>query len=320
MALPLPAFYRSEDVGSLRFERAAEAVAAGIEARRRHPPRSGTGVAAFGIDCQTSFCTPGGSLFVPGAVEDTERTCRWLYTHADVIESLVLSLDTHRLFQVFHPAWWRDASGRVPEPLTVIRPADIEAGRYRPIADEALALEYARKLEAGGRYVITLWPYHGLQGGVSHALEPSLMEAALFFSAYREVDVRFETKGANPLTEHFSVFRPEVSELGGRSMGGFNQDLADHLLGFDRVYVFGQAKSHCVLSSVRDLVEHRQRSDPEAVRRIHLLEDAMSPVPPPPLDPLPPDLDFPAVATRAFAALADAGVRRTTTAEVPVAD
>jgi len=31
-------------------------------------------IAAFGIDAQIGFCIPGASLFVPGAVEDTQRT------------------------------------------------------------------------------------------------------------------------------------------------------------------------------------------------------------------------------------------------------
>jgi hypothetical protein len=71
---------------------------------------------------------------------------------------------------------------------------------------------------------------------------------------------------------------------------------------FDRVYVFGQAKSHCVLSTLRDL---GSRGDP---KKIWILEDATSPVPPPPLDPLPPELDFPKVAARAFEELAARGM------------
>ena len=43
--------------------------------------------------------------------------------------------------------------------------------------------------------------------------------------------------------------------------------------------------------------------------RIHILEDAMSPVPAPPLEPLPPGLDFPRVADEAMRAFREAGMR-----------
>ena len=88
-------------------------------------------IAAFGIDVQVAFCSPGASLFVPGAVEDTQRALRWLYSHLDRVTELVFSLDTHRAFQIFHPAWWRDAEGRPPAPLSVITAADVRAGRWR---------------------------------------------------------------------------------------------------------------------------------------------------------------------------------------------
>ena len=76
----------------------------------------------------------------------------------------------------------------------------------------------------------------------------------------------------------------------------------------ERVYVFGQAKSHCVLSTLRDLQHKIAATDRSLARRIYILEDAMSPVPPPPLDPLPPALDFPAVARRAMQELGDFGM------------
>ncbi|MGF1508606.1 MAG: nicotinamidase [Myxococcota bacterium] len=314
MTLPLPPFYSDDDTGQLRLERAETAVQAGLKTRWAQPPRkSEVRIAAFGIDCQTCFCLPGGSLFVPGAVEDSSRACRWLYTHADVIDTLVMSLDTHRLFQIFHPSWWRDANGRVPPPMTVVRADDIASGRFIPIRHKDRALEYAQRLEAGGRYVLTLWPYHGLQGGVSQALLPSFMEACLYFQAYRQTDVHFEIKGLHPDTEHFSVFRPEVLELEGEMVAAFHDALSDLLLQHDQIFIFGQAKSHCVLSTVRDWVEHLQ--DPSLICRIHLLDDATSPVQPPPLDPLPPELDFPSRAESEFARLESLGVRRVRTTD-----
>jgi nicotinamidase-related amidase len=156
--------------------------------------------------------------------------------------------------------------------------------------------------------VMTIWPYHALLGGVSHALVPALAEAAMFHALVREAPTQFETKGTEPLVENYSALSPEVTELGGRNVGAFNARLFDTLMTHDRVYVFGQAKSHCVLSTLRDMHEQILRTNPALVDKVWILEDATSPVPAPPLDPLPPALDFPAVAAAGFAALREAGM------------
>ncbi|HZI06210.1 MAG TPA: nicotinamidase, partial [Archangium sp.] len=119
----------------------------------------------------------------------------------------------------------------------------------------------------------------------------------------------FEVKGEEPLTENYSVLSPEVTELPGQKVGEFNQELFDHLLTFDRVYVFGQAKSHCVLSTLLDLQKHIEATDRSKMGRIHILEDAMSSVPAPPLEPLPPGLDFPRVANEAMRKFREAGMK-----------
>lgn len=308
-----PGFYDATKVGDVWIERAGPVVDAAIAMRASGAiaPSSSDRfrVAAFGIDCQVAFATPGASLFVPGAVDDTRRTIGWLYENLGAITTLFFSLDTHRTHQIFHPSWWRDASGAQPAPFTVISHDDVARGRWSPVAHRELALEYTRKLEASGRYVLTIWPYHALLGGVSHALVPALMEAAIFHATARDEPTRFETKGAHELTENYSVMAPEVRELGGARVGAFNDALFDALMAHDRVYVFGQAKSHCVLSTLLDLRVRIEATDRRMLEKIWILEDAMSPVPPPPLDPLPPALDFPKVAARAIADLAAAGMR-----------
>jgi nicotinamidase-related amidase len=315
-----PRFYDPLTVGTLYLERAARVTDEATAARVAHgipeARADGERIAAFGIDCQVAFCTPGASLFVPGAVEDTVRAVDWLYRNLARITTLVLSLDTHTVHQIFHPAAWVDAEGRHPPPFTVIGTDDVRKGRWRPVlrpdgfADFAAAcLEYCEQLERSGRYVLTIWPYHALLGGASHALVPALMEAALFHAVARRAETVFEIKGRSPVTENYSVLSPEVRRLGGRTVGELNTPLFDLLMAHDRVYVFGQAKSHCVRATLMDLMEECQRRDPTLLSRIHVLEDAMSPVPPPPLDPLPPALDFPRVADEAVRAFAAAGMR-----------
>lgn len=308
-----PDFYDPSRVGDVFVERAslvAEHAVRAREAGRILPAaRDGFRIAAFGIDCQIGFATPGASLFVPGAVEDTRRSVEWIYDNLERISLLAFSLDTHRVFQIFHPAFWLDEDGRHPEPFTPITATDLRAGKYRPVAHPQECLEYVKKLEQEGKYTLTIWPYHTLLGGVSHALVPSLMEAALYHAIARSAQTHFETKGTHAMTENYSVLAPEVRELGGKSVGTFNAAFFKMLMEYDRVYVFGQAKSHCVLSTLRDMQAHVAKVDANLMQKIWVLEDAMSPVPPPPIDPLPPALDFPRVAEEGFRELARAGMR-----------
>jgi nicotinamidase-related amidase len=319
MALPIPRFYEDARAGQLYLERAgdiAQEARRYAEKNRVRPAREDrVRIAAFGIDVQVAFCTPGASLFVPGAVEDTQRTLHWLYTNLDRVTELVFSLDTHRAFQIFHPAWWQDFAGQPPPPLTVITAADIRTGRWSPTRYPEESLAYCERLEASGKYVLTIWPYHALLGGLSHSLVPAVYEASLFHALVRDTPTWFELKGEHPLTENYSVLSPEVTEVRGQKVGEFNTRLFEHLLSFDRVYVFGQAKSHCVMSTLLDLRQHIERTDRSKMGRIFILEDAMSPVPAPPLDPLPPALDFPRVADATIRELQQAGMHVVRTTE-----
>lgn len=310
--LPAPMFYEPTQVRELFVERAGLVHEIAVEYRKKHriapSAQDRFRIAAFGIDAQVGFCTPGASLFVPGAVEDTQRVLDWLYRNLDKITQLQFSLDTHRVFQIFHPAWWIDDEGKHPAPFTPITLADVKSGRWKAVAHPAEALEYVKRLEATGKYVLTVWPYHTLLGGLSHALVPALMEAAIFHSLVRSAQAHFETKGTHAMTENYSVLAPEVRELGGQSVGTFNAAFFKMLMDFDRIYVFGQAKSHCVLSTLRDMQANIANVDPKLMTKVWILEDATSPVPPPPIDPLPPALDFPRIADEAFAELRAAGM------------
>jgi nicotinamidase-related amidase len=311
--LPPPGYYDPSSVSRLHLERAG-LVAEAAQAYRVHhgvcpAHEDRERILAFGVDVQVGFCMPGASLFVPGAVEDTQRALGWLYRNLGRITGLAFSLDTHRVYQIFHPAWWQDEEGRRPAPMTPILADEVRRGRWRATRQPEASLAYCERLEASGRYVLTIWPYHTLLGGLSHALVPAVMEASLFHALARDTPTRFEVKGEHPLTENYSVLSPEVTEVAGESVGAFNEDLLAHLRSFDRIYVFGQAKSHCVLSTLRDLQQRLETSDPAMLRRIHILEDAMSPVPAPPLDPLPPGLDFPRVAEEAMRDFERAGMR-----------
>jgi nicotinamidase-related amidase len=324
MTLPIPSFYDPSKVADVYVERAELVAELAAKYRTQHGVKPSASdkfrIAAFGIDCQIGFCVPGASLFVPGAVEDTRRTIGWLYQNLDQITALHFSMDTHRIYQIFHPAWWTNDKGSHPAAFTPITVADVKAGVWKPIAHPRECLEYCKKLESSGKYVLTIWPYHTLLGGVSHALVPALMEAAVFHSIARRHQTHFETKGTHAMTENYSVLSPEVRELGGQVVGAFNAPFFKMLMDYDRIYVFGQAKSHCVLSTLYDIRDHIRSTDPKLAEKVWILEDAMSPVPAPPLQPLPPALDFPRIADRAIEDFRNAGMHIVKTTDPVTAD
>lgn len=256
----------------------SEALAAGL------PPASEDRVktALVLIDFQIDFCHPTGSLFVPGAVEDLRRTIAFLRRKASEITSIHASLDSHVVFQIFHPSWWSGPDGRPPAPFTEILPEHVRSGRWKPLYDPAWSEEYVRKLAAGGRQTLIIWPYHTMVGAIGQALDPALHAAVLFHSMARRTQVNWLLKGTIPKTEHYSILEPEV-KVATEPRGTLNTAFLERLAENDRVFVAGEAKSHCVLATLRSIVEYFH-DRPDALRKFHLLTDCTSSVKHPTID------------------------------------
>jgi nicotinamidase-related amidase len=313
--LPVPPHFEPERVSEVwrvpYQERAEEAARWAAEHGVRAAADDDRRVCLLLIDCQNTFCTPGFELVVPGAIDDSRRVCEFVYRNLGRITKIVASLDTHQASQIFHGLFLVDEEGRHPDPYTVVSADDVASGRWRvdPAAARSLGLEpahaeehlrhYVRALASGGRFELTIWPYHAMLGGIGHALVSAVEEAVFFHAVARHSQPELEIKGRHPLTEHYSIFGPEVTRgPRGESMSGRNTALLDELRGFDAIYVAGQAKSHCVAWSVEDLLEEVQPS------KVLLLEDCTSPVV------VAGVVDFSAEADAAFARFAAAGAQR----------
>jgi nicotinamidase-related amidase len=300
VSLPLPPHFAKAATSRVfrvpYAERAAEARRWAITHGLRPAAEDGRRVGLLLVDVQNTFCLPDFELFVAGrsgsgAVDDNARLCAFLYHNLDAITEVVATLDTHSPLQIFHPIFWVDERGEHPGPHTVVRVKDVAEGRLRvnPRVAAALpslgpdpaayALHYVRRLEEGGKYPLTIWPYHAMLGGLGHALVSAVEEAVFFHSVAREAPARFEIKGRHPLTENYSVLEPEVDvDPEGRSLVGRNTALVDHLLRFDTVVVAGQAKSHCVAWTVADLLAEIEERDRTLAGRVRLLDDCSSAV------------------------------------------
>jgi len=297
--LPVPGFYRPERVGEVwrvpYEERASDARLWAAEQGIRPAGEDSVRICLLAVDVQNTFCLPGFELFVggrsgSGAVDDNRRLCEFVYRNLGAITQVVPSLDTHRTMQIFHAVWLVDADGNNPEPYTLVSAEDIESGRWRvdPAVCESLGLDrdyaerqlahYTRALAEGGKYQLTIWPYHALLGGIGHALVSSVEEAFFFHGMARETQPSFQVKGEQTLTEHYSLLGPEVRYgPDGEELGRRNQHLIEQLRGYDAVIVAGQAKSHCVAWTIDDLLAGDDESQ-RLAERVYLLEDCTSPV------------------------------------------
>jgi nicotinamidase-related amidase len=321
--LPLPAHFEPSRVGELwrvRYEDRAREAEAWAEKHRLSPAaRDSSRLCLLAVDVQNTFCIPGFELFVAGrsgtgAVDDSRRLCEFVYRNLGAITQIFPSLDTHHAMQVFHAIWLVDEHGNHPAPYTLVSAADLQAGRWKFNAAVAEALgidvryaerqlvQYTRRLAEGGKYDLTIWPYHAMLGGIGHALVSAVEEAFFFHGIARRSQPDFQVKGANPLTEHYSMLGPEVTEgPDGESLGRKNSELIEKLLTFDAVVIAGQAKSHCVAWTIDDLLQD-EAAGGSLAERTYLLEDCTSPVV------VPGAVDYTDEANAAFERYASAGM------------
>jgi nicotinamidase-related amidase len=321
--LPIPPHFAPDRVGEIwrvpYQQRADDARAWAEEHDLRPALENGFRICLVCVDAQNTFCIPEFELFVAGrsgtgAVDDNTRLCEFLYRNLASITAIIPTLDTHQAMQIFHAAWLVDAEGRHPEPYTLVTAEDVESGRWRvnPAAAESAGIEadyterqlldYTRKLAERGKYNLTIWPYHAMLGGVGHALVPAVEEAIFFHTIARSSQPAFQVKGDNPLTEHYSMLGPEITEgPDGERIAGKNDLLIQQLLLYDVIVVAGQAKSHCVAWTIDDLLEGDDARERALAPRTYLLEDCTSPV-------VVPGIDYTEEADAAFDRFAAAGM------------
>ncbi|MGH9322463.1 MAG: isochorismatase [Vicinamibacteria bacterium] len=327
MPLPLPAHFDPGKVAEVYRVPYGERAREAVQFREDHGIQPASSdqrkVGLLLVDVQNTFSLPGFELFVAGrsgrgASEDAVRLCEFIYRNLGRITRIHATLDSHTAMQIFHPLFLLDGEGKHPDPMTPISVEDVESGRYRinpevarsiPGRDreslERYLLHYCRRLSRDGKYRLMIWPYHAMLGGIGHALVSAVEEAVFFHTVARQIQASFETKGSNPLTENYSVLRPEVLEdEKGSPIGHVDAELLETLLSYDALLVAGQAKSHCVSWTVSDLSREIRRRDPDLGRRVFLLEDCMSPVVAPGI------ADFTEDAERAFRDFEASGMNR----------
>jgi nicotinamidase-related amidase len=225
------------------------------------------------IDAQFDFCHPDGALFVPGAEQDVQRMATLIRQHADQIDHIVVTLDTHHILDIAHPLFWQDTDGHHPAPFTRITGEDVDDGRWIARFSPEKARQYIHDLEADGQFAHFIWPEHCLIGSRGAALHDTLLDALKDWSHGRNLDYKAVPKGLYPLSEHFGIFRAQVPDPAIPETQ-LNTDLITDLARFDTIYLMGEAKSHCVANSLKQILDFA----PELVPKLAVVTDCMSDV------------------------------------------
>jgi nicotinamidase-related amidase len=322
--LPLPAHYDPKKVGQVWEPNYEDlAVAAPLWAKK-HGIRPALSdklrIAFMPIDMQNTFCTKGFELYVGGrsgngAVDDVRRATEFLYREMRVITTIVPTLDTHRSRQIFHQTWLVDAKGNHPAPYTDIPVDDVISTKWTVSPAmlgvvkgksyswlQSALIDYCGQLKKNGKFMLTIWPYHGIFMGIGWCLASPLHEAAFFHELARETDTAAQIKGMNPLTENYSVLRPEVLFVNKEPIAQKSTEFIKLLMAFDVLIIAGEAKSHCVAWTIDDLLSEIAAVDPSLAKKVYLLEDCTSPVV------VPGVVDHTDAADAAFARFAKAGM------------
>lgn len=146
-----------------------------------------------------------------------------------------------------------------------------------------------------------IWPEHCLIGTPGHSVSPLLNPALQNWAGHHLTTVDYVLKGQNCLTEMYSALQADVIMPGDKETE-LNVDLIKNLQRYEKVLVCGEALSHCVNFTTRDLVANWPKQD---MAKICILTDATSSV-----------AGFEAAGKEFLRDMKDAGCTITTTTEV----
>jgi nicotinamidase-related amidase len=223
------------------------------------------------IDAQNDFCRPSGSLYVPGADGDMIRLSHFIASRGSELDHIVLTQDWHQVIDISHPHFWVNSSGNHPEAFTQISPSDVESGKWKSIIEPERSLRYLRSLNENGEYPHVIWPEHCIAGSEGAAIVSEVMSEVIKWSRGGKFFTIIQ-KGQNPYTEHFGALRAcLVDEADSRTSE--NRDLLRLMEGYEVIYIAGEARSHCVASTVKQILPY-----PALAQRLMILENCMSPV------------------------------------------
>lgn len=216
------------------------------------------------------------ALPVPGAWNDAQRLANFIEKQQQHIHSIVVTLDSHNEYDIAHGIYWQNQAGEHPAPFTLISHQDIVDDVWQPtkpqLRDHVLA--YSQSLEQAGKYSLIIWPTHCVMGTAGHNIVEPIQTAIQSWEQQTNTQHISVSKGENPHTEHYGGCEAEYP-LADDKNTQFDPQLVELVKQNDHVLISGQALSHCVASTVEQMVEKLTQDE---IKKLTLLVDTTSPV------------------------------------------
>jgi nicotinamidase/pyrazinamidase len=206
------------------------------------------------VDPQKGF-HEGGSLAVAGANADAARVASLIRAKFRDITDMYITLDSHHRNHIAHGIAWINSCGASPTAFTLISADDAAKEVWKAADPERVQTfkDYAKDLEAKGRFKVCILPEHSLIGTDGHAVEDQINSAAQEWAGRTRRSIHYVWKGQNLNTEMYSAMQAEVP-VASDPATEFNTALMEDLNSCDKLIICGQALSHCVNFTTRDIV------------------------------------------------------------------
>lgn len=254
--------------------------------------KSPTKVHLLIIDPQNDFCDipmaeqasdplAAGRMLAPalpvaGAGQDMKRLAAFIDRVGSKLSDIHVTMDSHNPVDIAHPTWWSNGMGESPAPFTVITAKDLDVGLWRPRNPllQERSRHYLEQLELAQRYALVVWPEHCLIGHWGHNVHAAVAHSLDAWARKKLDVVDYVTKGSNPFTEHYSAVQAEVPDPSDPGTL-LNRRLINTLSDADVVIVAGEALSHCVANTVRDIANNFGEDN---IKKLVLLTDCCNSV------------------------------------------
>lgn len=229
------------------------------------------------IDPQNDFMNlKDSTLPVFDAVSDMERVIKKM--ESVNFDNIVVTLDTHDKFNIAFSEFWVDESGKNPAPFTIITLENVVDKKWIPAKKELYeyCIFYLSKLKEAGKCDLIIWPYHCIKNTWGWNIYEPLKNALNKWELSNNKLTIKIIKGESSLTEHYSAVKAEVP-LAEDIKTLPNKEMLDKISSSDEVFIAGEAFSHCVYSTVKDLIEYFSDNEKKSPAFI-IYENATSPV------------------------------------------
>lgn len=124
------------------------------------------------------------------------------------------------------------------------------------------------------RYALVIWPPHCIIGSWGASIVPAVSNALISWELAKFDKVNFVPKGSNFFTEHYSGVKADVEDPSDPSTK-LNAGLIDALTNADEILITGEALSHCVANTIRDVATE---FGVDNIKKFTLLTDTSSSV------------------------------------------